>query len=73
MMCLFSSSNVLAAAIIFPSSAVADKYTISSDTYLTPFSSFLQRKYGDSINPYSLTLAYVAKDVIKPIEGPSAV
>ena len=41
-------------------------------TQVTGHTSFTA-KYGVSMKPYSLTLAYVAKDVINPIDGPSGV
>ena len=59
---------ILACAIVYFSSSIADKYSILSVTI--PFINFL---YGLSRNPYLFTRENVAKLLINPIFGPSGV
>ena len=64
----FSLITEFAWAIVYFDSSIADRYSISFVTF--PFTTFL---YGLSINPYLLTLEYVAKLFINPMLGPSGV
>ena len=73
MICPSLSSLVEADAITTPFSLSADRYSISSEIYFLPFSSTLATKYGVSMKPKSFTRAYVARDVIRPQDGPSGV
>ncbi len=66
--CPFLSTGEVASAITNFSPSIADRYSTFSVTL--PSTTFL---YGTSINPNSLTLAYVASDVINPMLGPSGV
>ena len=64
----FSSIGEVACAMTCFSPSIAERYTISSVTL--PFLTIL---YRDSIKPKSFTLAYDAREVIRPILGPSGV
>ncbi len=66
----FSSIGSSDLAITYKSSSSAVIYTISFVALLFLGSILL---YGVSIKPYSLTLAKVAKEFIRPILGPSGV
>ena len=59
-----------ALATNYKSSSSAVKYLTSSVIIPVSLSTIL---YGVSINPYSLTLAYAANELIRPIFGPSGV
>ena len=64
----FGSRGVLACAIIYLLSSIADNHLISS---LTLF--LLTTLYGVSRKPYEFVLEYVASELIRPIFGPSGV
>jgi hypothetical protein len=63
-----SFSGAFACAMIASSSRFASSQAISPVTL-----PFLTTRYGVSMNPRSLTRAYVASDVMRPMFGPSGV